>query len=272
MSRAPMIEMTTTLPRHAFSARDAARAGDMWRLFQEVAIEASTRCGWPPMRYRQEQNAFIVRSVCARHDLEATYGEPLQCTTWVSRMRREMFSTREIRVRSARGAISAARQEWVHVSSSLEPTRAPRSLLEAFPEEPGPEDDRPVDLPPIATPIGPRSPHVFTFQAWWTWMDPLDHVNHPAYVDFCDEAIARALHRAGWSPLAIVPVAEHAVFRSEIVAEDEVCVESMPRGMTADGAAVIGHRVSVGDRLCATLTTVRRLIGAHGQVIVDALV
>jgi acyl-CoA thioesterase FadM len=262
---APMIEWTTLLPRHAFSARDAARAGDLWRLFQEVAVEASTRCGWPPMRYREEGNAFVVRSVCAHHFLEAAYGEPLHCATWVSRMRREMFSTREIRVRSARGAISAARQEWVHVSASLQPMRAPRALLDAFPEETAPEGDLPVALPAVVTPIDPRPPHVFTFRAWWTWMDPLDHVNHPAYVDFCDEAIAIALRRAGLSPRDVVPIAEEATFRSGIVGDEEVCVQSVARGFTADGAVVIGHRISVGDRLCATLTTVRRLLGEQGK-------
>lgn len=267
-----MITVPATLPRHAFSARDAARAGDVWRLCQEIAVEASSRSGWPPGRYRDEGTAFVVRSMCVRHGLEASFGEPLTGTTWVSRMRRQMLSTREVRVRSARGEIAAARQEWAHVSAALEPARASPALLEAFPEEPSPEGDRRIELDPVAHPVPARPPHLFSFRAWWTWMDPLDHVNHPAYVDFCDEAIACAAHAAGLSPLAIAAVAEEVSFRGGIVAGEDVTVQSVPLGWTAAGAAVIAHEVRVGDRVAARSTTVRRLAGEEGpSALVDAI-
>jgi acyl-CoA thioesterase FadM len=254
--------MDTTLPRSAFSARDAARAGDVWRLLQEVAVEASTAGGWPPMRYRQERNAFVVRRMIVRHHEEATYGERLEASSWISRVRRDMFSTREIRIRSARGAITTATQEWVHVSESLEPVRAPRSLLDAFAAEQSPEEDAPPLMPAFAHHIAAHAPHVFSFRAWWTWMDPLDHVNHPAYVDFCDEALATAAHAAGMSPLAIASVAEDLTFRSGVVAGEDVRVESVVSGLTNAGAALVAHRIFAGDRLCVTGTTVRRLIDA----------
>lgn len=260
-----MNEVQLTLPRHSFSARDAARAGDVWRLFQEVAVDASTQQGWSPMRYRAEGTAFVMRTMTVRHHLEATYGEPLTGLTWVARMRREMLSTREVRVRSARGAIASAKQEWVHVSDGvITPVRAPRALLDAFPEEPGPEGDVEVAMPAVARAVDAREPDVFAFRAWWTWMDPLDHVNHPAYVDFCDEAISIAMRRAGLAPIALAPVAEEVTFRSAVGADEETRVESVPRGWTDDGAAVIAHRILVGDRLCATATTVRRILGEAG--------
>lgn len=258
------VAVHTTMPRHAFSARDAARAGDVWRLFQEVAVEASTRCGWPPMRYREEKSAFVVRSMTVRHDREAEYGEPLDALTWVSRMRREMLSTREIRVRSERGPVASARQEWVYVSESLETTRAPRSLLDAFPVDPGPDGDAPPELPALAAPVDAHAPHVFTFRAWWTWMDPLDHVNHPQYVDFCDEALSVAMHARGLAPRDLQPVAEELTFRSPVGAGDEVRVETIARGHAEDGAAVFAHRILVGERLCVTGTTHRRLAGETG--------
>lgn len=264
LALADMNEVRAILPRHAFSARDAARAGDMWRLFQEVAIEASTQQGWPPMRYRAARTAFVMRTMTVRHHLEANYGEPLDAITWVARMRREMLSTREIRVRSTRGAVASATQEWVHVSDSLEPMRGSRELLDAFPEEPGPAGEAEVILPPTARTIEPSAPHVFAFRAWWTWMDPLDHVNHPAYVDFCDEAISIAMKRAGLPPLMLAPVAESITFRSAIEADQEARVESVPKGWTDDGAAVIAHRILVGERLCAIATTVRRVLAECG--------
>lgn len=256
------------LPRHAFSARDAARAGDVWRLFQEIAVEASTAGGWPPSRYREERTAFVVRSMIVQHRHEITYGEPLSGTTWVARMRREMLSTRELRLCSldpARGPLAAARQEWVHVSESLQPARAPRTLIDAFPEEQSPDGQSATpEMPPIAQPLEAHAPHVFTFRAWWTSMDPLDHVNHPAYVDFCDEAIAVAANAAGIAPLSITPLAEELTFRSGVVGGEDVRVESVVRGLTADGAAVIAHRILVDDRLCASGTTVRRLVEEVG--------
>lgn len=260
-----MIETSPSLSRHSFSARDAARAGDVWRLCQDVAVEASTRCGWPPLRYREEQNAFVVRSMIVVHHAEALYGEPLVGTTWVSRMRREMLSTREVRIRAARGPIATARQEWVHVGATLEPTRAPSALLEAFRPEEGPPGDRPPELPAIATPIEPqRAPRVFSFRAWFTWMDPLDHVNHPAYVDFCDEAISVAMHEAGLSPVSLAPVAEELTFRAGVGPGDAVRVESHALGWTSEGHAVIAHRILAGDALAASGKTVRCIVGEEG--------
>ncbi|MFO0685551.1 MAG: acyl-CoA thioesterase [Sandaracinus sp.] len=263
MSAAGPIETPVHLPRHAFSARDVARAGDVWRAFQEVAVEASTAAGWPPSRYRDENVAFIVRSMTVRHAREAVYGERLTGTTWVSRMRREMFSTREVRIQGARGPIASARQEWVHVAASgasLEPARGSAALLEAFPPIAGPAGDVSPELPAIAERCEPKAPHVFELEAFYTWMDPLDHANHPAYVDWADEALSRALASAGIAPLLLVPVAEEATFRSGVTAAERVRVETTLRGRTAEGFVVCDHRILATDRLCASVTTVRRLL------------
>ena len=39
-----LVESTRQLPRHAFAPGEQARAGDVWRMLQEVAIDGSTRC------------------------------------------------------------------------------------------------------------------------------------------------------------------------------------------------------------------------------------
>ncbi len=260
-----MIESSVHLPRHAFSARDAARAGDVWRAFQEVAVEASTAAGWPPSRYRDENVAFIVRSMTVVHAREALYGERLSGTTWVSRMRREMFSTREVRITGTNGPLAAARQEWVHVAANgatLEPARGSRALLDAFTPEGSPSDDVVPELPVITAPLAEHAPHVFELDAFYTWMDPLDHANHPAYVDWADEAISRAMATAGVAPIALVPVAEEATFKSGVTGGERVRVETIARGTTAAGHLVCDHRVLASDRVCATVTTVRRLLGA----------
>jgi acyl-CoA thioesterase FadM len=259
-----MQELLTTLPRHAFSPRDAARAGDVWRAFQEVAVEASTELGWPPPRYRAEGTAFLVRSMAVVHDVEALYGERLRAWTWVSRMRREMFLTREIRLTSARGPIARASQEWVHIAATLTPSRAPAALLSLFSAETHAELGE-VTLPSITRPFESSRTHVFEFRAWHTWMDPLAHVNHPAYVDFCDEAISVAMSSHGIAPLRLVPVAEEVTFKSGVVAGDDVRVETRLSGLTAAGDAVFDQRMKVGDRICALATTTRRLLDEPGE-------
>lgn len=270
--RSRVIETSVHLPRHAFSARDAARAGDVWRAFQEIAVEASTKVGWPPSRYVDEGAAFIVRSMLVVHHAEPRYGEPLTGRTWVSRMRREMFSTRECRIASARGPIACARQEWVHVSSTLEPTRGSAALLAAFPAEGDRDDEGPV-LPVVVDAHAAHEPHVFELDAFWTWMDPLDHANHPAYLDWCDEAISRALAAAGIAPLRLVPVAEEVAFKSGVVGGQRVRVETTVRGLTASRDVVLSHRLLVGTQLSSTATTVRRLLGEpDGAVLAQAVV
>lgn len=261
-----MFESRAHIPRHAFSVRDAARAGDVWRAFQEIAVDASTAAGWPPIRYRDEGTAFIVRTMTVRHALEPYYGEPLRGRSWISRMRRDMFSTREVRIVSEeRGPVASARQEWVHVSASLEPTRGSAALLAAFPvEPPGAVGDDPLApvLPEVTEKVADAPAHVFDFDAWWTWMDPLDHANHPAYLDWCDEALCRLLHARGVPPVALAPVAEEITYRAGAEGGQRVRVESRLTGRTAEGHAVIGHKIFAAEVLSATATTVRRL---HGE-------
>jgi acyl-CoA thioesterase FadM len=252
----PFWEVPVLLPRHAFSPRDSARAGDVWRACQDVAVEASIRAGWGPTRYRELGSAFVVRTMAVVHHREPTYGERLVGRTWVSRFRRDMLSTREVRIRNEAGeAVAAATQEWVHVDPQMKPSRAPAALVAAFPAH---EEDGPVGLP--AWEERPGALHRFTFRVWHVWMDPLAHVNHPAYVDFCDEALSLAMKAAGLDPVALQPVAEKMTFRYGAVADEELTVESRRAGVTADGHLVVHHRFLKPDgTLSADGTTVRTL-------------
>lgn len=258
------------LPRHAFSARDAARSGDVWRAFQEIAVEASSRAGYPPSRYREEGVAFVIRSMTVVHGREVRYGEALQGTTWVSRFRRDMLSTREVRLRSSSGVIASGTQEWVHVDASLTPVRASAEMLAAFPPEPHPSERATTRLTePVVTADG--SEHEFEFDAWFTAMDPLDHANHPAYVDYCDEAISRLVQAAGATPLALRAHAEHVVFSRGVVAPGRVRVVTRLTGYT-EVAAVLAHEISQDGVLCAKATTHRSLLGdfeALGRILSD---
>ncbi len=259
-------EFPLLLPRHAFSVRDAARAGDVWRAFQEVAVEGSTQAGWPPLRYRAEGIAFVVRTMTVEHHLEVLYGEPLRAQTWVRRFRRDTFSTREVRLSSDRGLVAKGTQEWVHVNHRLEPCRASRAFIDAFPIRTC-EDDPSARMPESTD--EPGRERVFEFEAWFTWMDPLDHVNHPAYVDFCDEALAQVVAEAGIRPVDLRPRAETVTYSRGIIAPERIRVLTRRIGRTQH-ATVFEHRVLVGSTLCAKARTVRDMADGNHDALFAA--
>ena len=230
----------------------------MWRACQDVAVDASAAGGWPPERYRQAETAFVVREMTVLHHRESTYGESLTARTWVSRLRRQLLSTREVRVDSAQGPIASATQEWVHVSRGLKPLRASPEMVDAFPTR---EELGGSMAMPAWTAVADAPVHRFALRPWHTWMDPLDHVNHPMYVDLADEALARIVVQAGIAESQLKPLAETATFRVGIAADTEIEVQSQLVGVS-DGAVVVSHRILGSDAvLYAQLTTVRTLAG-----------
>jgi acyl-CoA thioesterase FadM len=253
------------LPRHCVSPRQVARAGDIWRLFQEAAVRASMDVGWSGQRFIDEGVGFIVSRMTVIHHRELAYGEPVDGRTWIRDWRRSTLSRREVRLSVAEEAIADATQQWVHValnadSGGMTPTRASETLLASFPAL---EVDAPmVRLPEVVSPVR-SAPHVFSFDVWHTWMDPFAHVNHPVYVDWADEAIARQMIAAGLDPQRIVPVADQVRFKRGLTGGTSVTVETQIQGLTSSGDVVLRHRVDTVDgQTAADVITVRRL---HGE-------
>lgn len=265
------------VPRHAFSPRNAARAADLWRACQEVATDGSTACGWPPSRYRDEGIGFIVREMIAVHHRETAHGEPLSARTWVGDFRRGMLTRREIRIEGELGPLLSVSQEWVHVKADpertrpeeppLKPARASPTLLNAF----VPVDGQDLIAMPTWEPIDGGRISVFDFAIWHTWMDPLGHANHPAYVDWADEAVARAAGAAGIDPVAIRPVAESVRWRIGVCGGDQVRASTRVIGRTLAGDAVISVEFARGADLAATATLVRATAGGTGDALIAAL-
>ena len=246
------------LQRNSFGPRLVARAGDVWRAMQDVVVDQSTAVGWAPERYAATNSMFIVRTMTVKHSRELRIGEPLTGYTWVSRARRKVLFTREVRLLTNTEVVAVATQEWAFLTRDLQPSNPGPELYEAFPIIDGFEHielDSPTQV--ITTP----KRHHFRFRTWHTWMDPFAHINHPAYVDFCDEAICRIAGSAGLEPQHLMPVAEQVHFRAAIAADVDVEVETALVG-TLGNAAVLEHRVIVGDKVCALATTVRSLLGA----------
>lgn len=246
------------LQRHAFGPRLVARAGDVWRAMQDVVVDQSASVGWTADRYVQENCMFVVRTMTVKHHRELRIAEPLHGRTWPTRARRGMLFSREVRLFSSgtgqqpEELVASTTQEWAFLTRDLQPTRAGQNIFEAFKMFEGyPE----VELPSfIAEENQPT--HVFDFTVWHGWMDPQGHANHAAYVDYCDEGVARVVAAEGGDPQKLVPVAESVHFRAAIVAGELITVETSLAGRV-HGARVFKHRVLSGDRVCATATTVR---------------
>ncbi|MEO0324735.1 MAG: thioesterase family protein [Myxococcota bacterium] len=263
-----MIEVPIHVPRSAFTPREVARAGDLWRAFQEVAVLGSTAVGWPPERYRAAGVNFMMRRMVVRHDREVVYGEALTGQTWPRLIRRGTLFHRECRLKLGAQPLAAASQEWVHIGTVDGAYRALRSAPELEASFAAEDHGGPVGLPSFDARRGPE--HAFTFTSWETWADPLGHVNHPVYVDWADEGLARVLRAAPGGPVdpvALVAVAEEVRFRGGVGPGDAVRVTTRLAGVTGEGHAVTEHAVQgPGGALAAKATLVRSLPEDEGRL------
>lgn len=253
-------EFPYELPRNAFNARDAARAGDIWRAFQDIAVGAAARAGWPPRRFRKYGSSFVVRSQIVVHHHETGFGVHLRGQSWVTRFRRETLCSREVRLVDEHGPVADAVQEWVHVDAAGKPARAhPQVVADLAVHEGGP----PSPQMPSFELVEEGASHRLALAVPFVSMDPLDHVNHPAYIDFVDESVSHMLHARGIPPLELVPVAETVTYYAPIVAPGPANVETRLVGFTPGGAAVFEHLVGTADvPRSATARTVRTLASA----------
>lgn len=252
------------LPRHAFSARDTARAGEVWRTFQDAAVIGSSRCGWSPQRYTAEQCAFVVRQQTVVHHREMQFGEAVRAETWVESFKRGIFSTRQTRLFVGDERVGAATQDWVHVSNvngRMRACRASADLLSSFQEL----AREPVVTLPAMEEVAGR-PFTFGFTAWHCRMDPLDHANHPAYIDWCEEALAREVVAAGLKPVDVVPVAERVRYKAGVLGGDDVQLACALVGRTSAGDAVIDFTVRVDEEVKAEARLVRRMTSGSGDL------
>ena len=259
-------EFPLRLPRNAFSAREAPRAGDIWRLCQDAATLASIHAGWPPERFRVEGVFFIVYRMVVVHEAEIPYGEVLDATTWVSRLRRRTLSTREVRLLAAGELVAAATQDWVHVDSqTFKPKQGTKETAAAFPAV---DVEPSVRMPKFEERPGGQS--VFQFQMWQTWADPLAHANHPAYIDWCDEAISRRMVEARIEPSLLRPVAEQVTFRDSVLPGEQVTVRTERVGVFGENAVVLKHDLETDRGPAAEATSIRSLAAESGDPLIAA--
>jgi len=246
------------LPRHAFGPRETARPGEIWRSLQDIAVLASSRAGFTPRDYREQGISWVMRSMTVRHLAEIRFGEPLAAETWISTFERGIFSNRQIRMTADGHDVVRADQRWVHVRlPDLRPVRASAELQAALGTLQDPLDLSLPDEDAVAAEVRWQT----SFETWHSQMDPLGHANHPAYVDWVEEAWCRWLAARCVDPQQSRPVAESVTYRSGVVAPDPVTVTLTLRGTTPDGAAALDAEIAVGERPVASAWAVREVHG-----------
>ena len=259
-------EFPLSLPRNAFTAREVPRAGDVWRLCQDVATLASIGAGWPPERFRNEQVAFIVYEMTLIHGVQTPYGRVLDARTWVSRLRRRTLCTREVRIRSDGERLASATQQWVHVDfETQKPKQSTVEAAAAF----APTDVEPSVCMPSFEPLAGSGCN-FSFEMWQTWSDPLAHANHPAYIDWCDESTSRHMLSAGLEPVLLRPIAEQVRFRSSVLPGERVSIRTERIGVVGSDAIVLQHLIETERGPAAEATSVRGLAEGDGRDLIAA--
>ena len=233
---------------------------------QDVATLASINSGWTPSRFRAEKIAFIVYKMTVVHEASTAFGGILDTKTWVSRLRRRTLCTREVRIRSDRQLVAAATQEWVHVDfDTLKPKQGTVETAAAFPE---------IDVEPSVTlpefDALPGAEDEFVFDMWQIWADPLAHANHPAYIDWCDEATSRRMLGAGLDPVQLQPVAEQVAFRSAVLPGERVTVRTKRVGIIGTDAVVLKHHLETQRGPVADATSVRGLAEGISDPLISA--
>ncbi len=259
-------EFPVSLPRNAFNAREAARAGDIWRAFQDAATTGSIRAGWGPSRYREHKTSFLVYRMLVVHQGETRFADSLQARTWVSDFRRRTLSTRQIRICRGEAPLAAATQDWVHVDAeTLKPKQASEEFAACYPV---------VDLEPSvhfpSFEAHPGAEEVFDFHMWQTWSDPLGHANHPAYVDWCDEATSRRMLGAGLDPVLLRPLAERVRFQRSVQPGEYVRIVTRRIGVIGAQAVVLQHQIETEQGAAAEATSIRSLAEQHPSRLIEA--
>jgi acyl-CoA thioesterase FadM len=240
------LEFAVVTPRRAVDPRGFVWSAEIWRLAQEAAVQGTVSLGWSPERLRAEGRAFVVSDMTVQHRRRVAYGERIRARTWIASARRGTLFTREIRLWSPQGPVAAVSQRWAHVAwdgpDAVRVCPAAPELLAAMSPVEGLGGLDAVKVPAVQREAG-GARFGRTVQVWHTWMDPIGHVNHPAYLDFLEETLCDWVYARGGDPQRIEPISERIRFRQAATAPQEIRAELELVGRTSSGALVFDGRV-----------------------------
>jgi acyl-CoA thioesterase FadM len=164
----------------------AVRAAVHLRWFQEIAFGHSAALGFPLSWYEAHRLFWVVRRVHLIVHAPAGYGETVVCTTRVTGARRIMCRRTSDARRTGGAAVAACVTDWVFTAGGVAAVGIAEELTRAFPSM-----RRAIAPLPLEEPPAPDRPRA-ALRPRLGDLDAMGHVNHPAYVDLLDDAVARA--------------------------------------------------------------------------------
>ncbi len=170
------------------------------RYMQEAALDASAAVGYDEARYNALGHIWVIHETNIEYLRPLRFGDSVEVTTWVGDFRR-VRSRRMYELRSVASGelVATATTDWVYIErATLRPARVPPEMIAAFLPEGAPEGTSARDPFP---PAPPPPPGIVTVQREVEWrdIDPEQHVNNAAYLNYMEEAGFKAALAFGWS-------------------------------------------------------------------------
>jgi acyl-CoA thioester hydrolase len=164
---------------------------------QEAAIEASSDAGFTPSWYAERSVGWVIRKLSIRYYLQASYGDELSVTTWISDIRRVSSNREYIIRRQTDGApVVRASIQWVFVDrDSGQPERIPESFKLAF-NDMGSADNLDIRWAKARLIDGAHR-YSNRRRVQTNELDTAQHVNHAAYLRWIEQAYFDAMRSAG---------------------------------------------------------------------------
>ena len=163
------------------------RSSGLMRYAQDVARRHSDALGFDRAWYAERAVAWLARAA----ELELLAPIPLGCDlemmTTVVGFRR-VWARRRTEARTAGALVAVVEMDWVFVDRRGEPTRIPPELERAFPGAGGSLQRLRVDLPAAPPTTARRAFRVRPHE-----LDPNNHVNAAAYLDWLEESVLDAV-------------------------------------------------------------------------------
>jgi len=168
------------------------RPSGLLRYAQDMAWRHSTEAGFDRGWYRARGMNWLVRNCKVSMEMPITFGDVLLVSTQVigwryvwARRRSEVRRMGSEDGRGAVGQVATVDTDWVLLTESGQPAKAPSEIAEYF--SPG----RQFARDRISLPEPQLEPTMLSTRVRPLDVDPMGHMNNAAYVDMVDDGIGR---------------------------------------------------------------------------------
>ena len=165
------------------------RASGFLRYAQDLAWVHSESAGFGRAWYAERRLTWLIRAVELELLDGVRYGDTIDASTEVLGLRRVWARRRsEFDPHGGQRTVAVATTDWVLVGERGAPVRVPHEIVGAFYDSDGID----AAFTPLRVALGaaPTDAATHEFEARRSELDPMNHVNNAAYIDYLDEHLA----------------------------------------------------------------------------------